>query len=96
MEKIISYVIKIRESIDILAILPGAARKSIHSIIKNPQFLSNQVNIKAIIWAYESIIFTKFHNELGKNCRFIIPTFSYFRVDKIFQILLKSVCTLYK
>ena len=25
--------------------LPGAARKSIHSIIKNPQFLPNQVDI---------------------------------------------------
>ena len=40
----------------------GWARKLLHSIIKNPQILPNQADIKAISPTHGLIIFTKFHN----------------------------------
>ena len=46
--------------------LHGWARKFIHSIIKNPQVLPNQADIKAILptgCTHGLIIFTKFHND---------------------------------
>ena len=39
------------------------ARKLLHSIIKNPQILPNQADIKANLPTHGVIIFTKFHND---------------------------------
>ena len=44
----------------------GWARKFIHSIIKNPQILPNQADIKAILPTHGLLIFTKFHNDWVK------------------------------
>ena len=50
-----------------MVIIHGWARKFIHSIIKNPQILPNQADIKAILPTHGLIIFTKFHNDWVRN-----------------------------
>ena len=41
----------------------GSSRKSVHSIIKNPQFLPNQADIQEILPTHKfKIIFTKSHD----------------------------------
>ena len=57
-------------------LLQGWARKSLHSIIKNPQFLPNQADIQAILPTHELIIFTKFHTDWVKIVYFLFQLFT--------------------
>ena len=42
---------------------------------KNPQFVSNQADIQAILPTYELFIFTKFHNDWVKIVDFLIKAY---------------------
>ena len=50
----------------------GSSRKSVHSIIKNPQFLPNQADIQEILPTHKfKIIFTKSHDYWVKIVDFL-------------------------
>ena len=44
----------------------------IWSLVKNPQFLSNQADIQATLPTHELIILTKFHNDWQEIVDFLV------------------------